>query len=164
MGSGLRDGRDRPSNVGVRALADSVGLMAGYFLDAWLGDPRHWHPVGAYGRVAGALERRMWAPERRAGLRYTAIAVGVPVGLAGIVSLGTRRRPLARAATMALVTWTVLGGRSLRREAAAMTDALDKGDLSAARARLPHLCGRDPSTLDSDELARATVESVAENT
>src|SRR2546423_15361598 len=42
--------------------------------------------------------------------------------------------------------------------------ALARSDLAAARARLPHLCGRDPSTLDSTELARATVESVAENT
>ena len=45
-----------------------------------------------------------------------------------------------------------------------MADALDGGDLAAARERLPHLCGRDPSALDEPELARATVESVAENT
>ena len=45
-----------------------------------------------------------------------------------------------------------------------MSTALADGDLTAARRRLPHLCGRDPSTLDSAELARATVESVAENT
>jgi adenosylcobinamide-phosphate synthase len=45
-----------------------------------------------------------------------------------------------------------------------MSRALDAGDLNAARDRLPHLCGRDPSTLDAGELARATVESVAENT
>jgi adenosylcobinamide-phosphate synthase len=65
---------------------------------------------------------------------------------------------------MAGATWAALGGRSLRREAAAMATALEARDLSAARERLPHLCGRDPSTLDSAELARATVESVAENT
>src|SRR5258705_9627102 len=45
-----------------------------------------------------------------------------------------------------------------------MADRLDRGDLAAARAQLPNLCGRDPSTLDETELARATVESVAENT
>jgi adenosylcobinamide-phosphate synthase len=65
---------------------------------------------------------------------------------------------------MAVTMWTVLGGRSLRREAAAMAEALNTGDLAGARSRLPHLCGRDPSTLDTGELARATVESVAENT
>jgi adenosylcobinamide-phosphate synthase len=37
-------------------------------------------------------------------------------------------------------------------------------DLTAARARLPHLCGRDPAVLDRAGLVRATIESVAENT
>src|SRR2546428_11566738 len=45
-----------------------------------------------------------------------------------------------------------------------MAVSLEAGDLGAARRRLPNLCGRDPSTLDPSELARATVESVAENT
>jgi adenosylcobinamide-phosphate synthase len=42
--------------------------------------------------------------------------------------------------------------------------ALERGDVEAARERLPHLCGRDPSALDAQQLARAVVESVAENT
>ncbi|MGW2234111.1 CobD/CbiB family cobalamin biosynthesis protein, partial [Streptomyces sp. NPDC001759] len=42
--------------------------------------------------------------------------------------------------------------------------ALEAGDVEAARARLPHLCGRDPQALDADGIARAVVESVAENT
>jgi adenosylcobinamide-phosphate synthase len=39
-----------------------------------------------------------------------------------------------------------------------------QGELAAARQRLSHLCGRDPSGLDADEIARAAMESVAENT
>jgi adenosylcobinamide-phosphate synthase len=154
----------RRRNRRNRALADAAGLAAGYALDAWLGDPARWHPVAGYGRLAGALERRMWAPDRQAGARFTATAVGVPVALAAVAATATRRRPLARATLTALVTWTVLGGRSLRREADAMADALSADDLEAARARLPSLCGRDASRLDRQELARATVESVAENT
>ncbi|MDA0638569.1 adenosylcobinamide-phosphate synthase CbiB, partial [Nonomuraea sp. MCN248] len=53
---------------------------------------------------------------------------------------------------------------ALAREGARMASALESGDLRAARARLPHLCGRDPSELEAPELARATVESLAENT
>jgi adenosylcobinamide-phosphate synthase len=45
-----------------------------------------------------------------------------------------------------------------------MAGALRRGDVQAARDRLGHLCGRDPAALDEAELARATVESVAENT
>jgi adenosylcobinamide-phosphate synthase len=58
----------------------------------------------------------------------------------------------------------VLGSTSLRQEGTIMADALAAGDIDAARRRLPHLCGRDPSVLGAPELARATVESIAENT
>jgi adenosylcobinamide-phosphate synthase len=114
--------------------------------------------------MAGELERRLYAPNQRAGVAFTAIAVGVPVLAGGVLSALTRRRPAARAVLVAAATWTVLGGRTLRREATVMADQLAGGDLAGARGRLNHLCGRDPSTLDEPELARATVESVAENT
>ncbi|MEU8571603.1 adenosylcobinamide-phosphate synthase CbiB, partial [Streptomyces pathocidini] len=70
----------------------------------------------------------------------------------------------ASAALAAAATWSVLGGTSLGREARAVGAALAAGDLGAARARLPHLCGRDPQALDERQIARAVVESVAENT
>ncbi len=88
----------------------------------------------------------------------------------GAAALGTlverfgRRDPVLQAATTAVATWAVLGGASLAREGTAMARALDAGDLAAAQRRLPHLCGRSPDTLDGTGLARATVESVAENT
>jgi adenosylcobinamide-phosphate synthase len=148
----------------VMGIPDAAGMVAGFLLDAALGDPRRGHPVAGFGRAAAALERRMYADDHAAGARYAAVAVGVPTLAAVAASVATRRRPLARAALVAAITWAVLGGTSLRREATAMADSLDAGDLAAARQRLPHLAGRDPSALDEAELARATVESVAENT
>jgi adenosylcobinamide-phosphate synthase len=148
----------------MAVTADAAGLAAGYLLDALLGDPRRLHPVAGFGTAAGALERRLYAPNRRSGAAFTAVAVGVPA-LAGVAAAAvTRRHPVARAALVAAATWTVLGGRTLRREARTMANHLDRDDLTAARDRLGHLCGRDPARLDSPELARATVESVAENT
>ncbi|MGC1214688.1 MAG: cobalamin biosynthesis protein [Micromonospora sp.] len=146
------------------AAANAAGLAAGYALDTLLGDPRRWHPVAGFGRAAGALERRVYRPDRAAGAVFTSIAVGAPVLLGVATTLVTRRRPVARAVLVAAGTWTVLGGRTLRHEATVMGRALHDGDLPAARSRLGHLCGRDPSALDESELARATVESVAENT
>jgi adenosylcobinamide-phosphate synthase len=145
------------------AVANAGGLVAGALLDAAVADPRRWHPVAGFGRAAQALEHRLYAPDRVAGARFAAVAVGVPVALAAVASLTTRRRPLVRAGLVAGTTWAVLGGTSLRREATAIGAALETGDLPAARRRLPHLCGRDPSALDESELARAAVESVAEN-
>ena len=145
-------------------MANAVGLLAGYALDRLLGDPRRWHPVAGFGQAAGALERRLYRPDRTAGTAFTALAVGGPVLLGVVAAAATRHRPVARAVLVAAGTWTVLGGRTLRREATVMGRTLRDGDLPAARRRLGHLCGRDPSTLDESELARATVESVAENT
>ncbi|WP_341717274.1 cobalamin biosynthesis protein [Micromonospora sp. FIMYZ51] len=146
------------------AGADAAGLVAGYALDAIFGDPRRGHPVAGFGRAAAALERRLYRPDRRSGAAFTALAVGGPVLIGAAAAFGTRRRPVARAVLVAAGTWAALGGRSLRHEADAMGRALRDGDVPAARQRLGNLCGRDPSTLDEPELARATVESVAENT
>jgi adenosylcobinamide-phosphate synthase len=64
----------------------------------------------------------------------------------------------------AAASWVVLGGAALRRHGRALGTDLHAGDLAAARRRLPALCGRDPAALDICGLARAGVESVAENT
>ncbi len=145
-------------------MATAAGLVAGVLLDRRFGDPRRWHPVAGFGRAAAALERRWYAPTRSAGLRHTAAAVGAPVAVAALAQRLTRDRPAARFALTAVATWAVLGGASLRREAAALAASLAADDLPAARRRLPNLCGRDPSALGAGELTRATVESVAENT
>jgi adenosylcobinamide-phosphate synthase len=144
--------------------ADAAGLVAGYVLDAAFGDPRRWHPVAGFGTAAGRLEQRLYAPGRGAGAIFTAVVVGVPAVVGYAATRATRRRPLARAAVTAAATWTVLGGRTLRKESRVMAAHLENGDLAAARGRLSHLCGRNPEGLDEPELARATVESVAENT
>jgi adenosylcobinamide-phosphate synthase len=90
--------------------------------------------------------------------------VGGAVAAAAVAERAARRRPLLGAVLTAAATGSVLGGTSLAREARTIGAALQAGDLAAARDRLPHLCGRDPAALDADALARAVVESVAENT
>jgi adenosylcobinamide-phosphate synthase len=139
-------------------------MVAGYALDRAVGDPRRGHPVALFGRAAGALERRVWADSRLRGAGYTAACAGAAVGLGVLAQAVTRRRPLARFAVTTLATWTVLGGRGLTEEGAAMARLLDAGDLPGARRRLSHLCGRDATDLGTTELARAATESIAENT
>ncbi len=160
---GLRRKNGRP-HARWSVAVDAVGLLAGFALDAAFGDPRRFHPVAGFGTAATALEKRLYAPTRRAGAAYTGIAVGLPVAAGVVAHVATRQRSLLRAALVTGVTWTVVGGRTLRGESRMMGRHLQRADLPAARARLGHLCGRDPSALDATELARATVESVAENT
>jgi adenosylcobinamide-phosphate synthase len=135
------------------------GLALGYGADLALGDPRRGHPVAGFGHVALALERAVYAPRRARGVMFTgALVAGAALAGHGLARL------LGRRAALALVTWTALGGRSLRREAATIATQLERGDLDAARRSLPALAGRDAAALDTGEIARAVVESVAENT
>ena len=140
----------------------ALGLLAGAVIDAALGDPQRWHPVAGFGRAAGALERAMWRPSRVAGAAYTCLCVGSAVTLGRLVA--GRPRSMRRAAATGAATWAVLGARSLGAEALRIDRALAGGDLAAARALVPRLCGRDPESLDEAGIIRATVESVAENT
>src|SRR5699024_4241610 len=71
---------------------------------------------------------------------------------------------LLSTASTAAATWAVLGGATLAHEARAVEQHLAGGDLTAARAQVTHLVGRDPESMGADDVARATVESVAENT
>ena len=144
--------------------AFALGVAAGYAADAVLGDPRRGHPVAGFGRAVGALEQRLWRDRRDTGAAFTALSVGsVALGALAADRLVRGSGP-GRAALAAAATWTVLGGASLVREARTIGGALESGDLAAARERLPYLCGRDPRELTEQQVARAVVESVAENT
>lgn len=106
----------------------------------------------------------LWRDHRGWGALHTAVCVGGATGLAALASRSVRGSRTASIALTAAATWAVIGGTSLGREARAIGNALEAGDVERARERLPHLCGRDPQALDADGIARAVVESVAENT
>ncbi|MGX1563611.1 cobalamin biosynthesis protein [Streptomyces sp. NPDC055506] len=144
----------------VHAYGAAVGLIG----DLLLGDPRRGHPVAAFGRAAGAVERVLWRDHRGWGTLHTVVCAGGAVALGAVAARAVRTSAPAAVGLTAVATWAVVGGTSLAREAQAIGRALEAGDVDAARARLPHLCGRDPQALDADGIARAVVESVAENT
>lgn len=142
----------------------AYGAATGLLGDLLLGDPRRGHPVAVFGRAAAAVEQVSWRDHRGWGALHTAVCAGGAVWAAALAARAVRRSPAASVALTAAATWAVVGGTSLAREARAVGRALEAGDVEAARARLPHLCGRDPQALDADGIARAVVESVAENT
>jgi adenosylcobinamide-phosphate synthase len=142
-----------------------AGIVAGYAADLMFGDPRRGHPVAVFGSGAAALERLTYADSRRAG----ALHAGALLGALGVLGVGLeraarRRGPGWTAAVTAAATFVALGGTSLSRTGHQMARLLDAEDVDGARRLLPSLCGRDPAALDSAGLARAALESVAENT
>jgi adenosylcobinamide-phosphate synthase len=129
-------------------------ILLAVALDTALGDPRALHPVAGFGRVAEALERRLWAPSRPRGALHTFVLV---VLTACVAARAGRRAE-------AFVLWAALGGRSLGAAASRLAALVEIGDLERARQFAPTLMGRDSRTLDGPELCRGAVESVAENT
>ena len=164
------------AQVGYGAAA-ALGLLA----DRGFGEPpAAVHPVAIFGRAMTQLERRVWRDSRPAGVAYAAGGVGIAslagAGLSRAASAPFGRAAgagLSRAAGLALrssapagavATWLVVAGRALGVEARAIRERLAADDLEGARRRLPALVGRDPESLDAKGVARAVVESVAENT
>ena len=123
--------------------------------------------MAGFGLVASEAERRLWADDRARGALFTASLVGAAMAT-GAVAEALAGRPWQRTLLTAVATWVVLGGRSLEREGETMhallryAEAYD--DPTPARERLSHLCSREAGGLTIGELARATVESLAENT
>jgi adenosylcobinamide-phosphate synthase len=134
-----------------RALAAGAALA----LDRVVGEPPvpdRLHPVALFGSAMAALERRVYGDSPAPGAVLAAAGVGL-AGSAGAVL----RSPM-------LAGYVSTAGRSLHVAALDVANALEAGDLPAARALLPTLVGRDPAHLDEAGIARAAVESVAENT
>jgi adenosylcobinamide-phosphate synthase len=135
--------------VTARARGAALGILA----DRLLGEPPTClHPVAGFGRAMQALERRQYEDRRAAGVRHA--AVGVAMGAVAGRLVGST----------AVATWSSVAGRALGESATAVGAALTAGDLDRARALLPALVGRDPADLGEKDVARAVVESVAENT
>lgn len=133
-------------------------IALGFVLDCLFADPSKHHPVALYGQSVSTFERRIYADSKSRGVAFTAIAVATPVALTAAASAGA---PLLM---LVATTWASLGGTTLRRTGERMADRLETEDIDAARELVPWLCSRNPDALDADGIARATVESLAENT
>lgn len=149
------------------ALPLQIGLAL--LLDAWVGDPRGWpHPVRLIGRLAQTLEapfRSAVASERMAGF-LTAATVIFSAGLACWLTIQVARlfHPLLGDIASILSLYFCFAARDLSRHASKVKQALDADDLDDARKEVSMLVGRDTEELDGSGIARAAVESVAENT
>ncbi|MDU0479238.1 adenosylcobinamide-phosphate synthase CbiB [Staphylococcus chromogenes] len=138
--------------------AKSAAIATALLADRMLGDPQRHHPVAYFGSYATVLERALYADSKVAGLAYVATTT-LPVIVA--THALHRRAPFV---TTTVTLWAALGGRTLERTGAALARELAADNEEAARAWIPWLCSRDPGALDATAMARAGVESVAENT
>ncbi|MGY4708907.1 cobalamin biosynthesis protein [Mycolicibacterium sp. CBM1] len=139
----------------------AVGILVATLADLVFADPARGHPVAGFGWCAAALETRTYRDSRAAGALHTGVLVSA-VAVAGVVAQRSVRGPALGALTAA-ATWAALGGTTLAHTGDRLAALLAADDVDGARALLPSLCGRDPAALDTAGLARAGLESVAEN-
>ncbi|MBF0108821.1 MAG: cobalamin biosynthesis protein CobD [Magnetococcales bacterium] len=145
-----------------------VGL--GWILDRWLGEPGRFHPLVGFGRMAGWVERGLrgcgpmegWRGRLAGGVAVILVLVP-PVVLAGMVSFGEPWGWLGSGVAQIILLYLALGGKSLEDHARRVRHALERGDLSQARQRVGWIVSRETGTMESPDVARATVESVLEN-
>ncbi len=143
-------------------------ILIAVVLDLLLGDPR-WmpHPVKIIGRAAAWLElpaRRVMASPRLAGTVVALLVISLS-GMAAwaLVWLAGWLHPLAADAVSIVLIYTCIAARDLATHGMAVFRPLSAGDMDEARRRVAMIVGRDTERLDEAGVARATVESIAEN-
>lgn len=129
------------------------------------------HPVVWIGAVIAALDRALnrdaFSPELRrllgaATLGAVLVVAALPAWLAA--SAATSLLPLAFAiVVLAVLASTLLAQRSLHEHVASVADGLERNGLAGGRQAVSRIVGRDPESLDEAAVARAAIESLAEN-
>ena len=126
------------------------------------------HPVMWIGALIGAFERR-WnratvPPElrRMLGIAALLLVVGIVGAVAFIIERGLLMLPFGLIAA-GVVGSTLLAQRSLHDHVRRVADALEQRGLAGGREAVSHIVGRDTSSLDEAGVARAAIESLAEN-
>ncbi len=150
-----------------------AALLLGFLLDCILGDPKGIpHPIVGMGKLISLLEKAFrrifpktkWGERVAGGLLWVCLVLcagGLPLG---ILILCRRVSPWLALAAESLMCWQILAAKSLKTETMKVYTALGTGSLEASRQAVSMIVGRDTKALDERAVARAAVETVAENT
>lgn len=150
----------------------TAAIVLGFCLDLLLGDPE-WmpHPVVYMGKVISALEKRLRRvfPANEQGLLRAGrvLAAALPLGTLALTGLvcwaAAQLHPLLGLFVQTVWCWQALAAKGLYTESTAVQRQLEKEDLPAARKAVGRIVGRDTQVLTEAGVAKAAVETVAEN-
>lgn len=144
-------------------MTTAIVIILGVLLDLWLGEPRRYHPLAGFGRLAQRIEESLMGSKEEGQVYRGALAVAVAilpwVLLAWLLSLWPGGELLGGV----LLLYLAIGGSSLAQHARAVASALAAGNLVLAREQVGLMVSRDTAALDEPGISRATVESVLEN-
>ena len=153
------------SYAAIMLLALALDALIGW--PAWL-FARIGHPVTWLGALIDLLDshlNRIQRSEkaRRARGVFTALIVTALAAAAGALVVGLLPEGALGVVIGGVLAWPLVAVRSLHEHVAAVARPLQAGDLEAARGAVAHIVGRDPAQLDEAAVARASLESLAEN-
>ena len=150
----------------------ALSVFVGFALDCLLGDPLgRAHPVVLMGKLISFLENQLRPRfpktpqgERTAG---TIMALTVPLVSAGVgllLLLAWRIHPWVYLILSSFLCWQCFAARCLMTEAKKVVTCLEQQGLGAGRRQVSMLVGRDTENLTEEQVVKAAVETVAENT
>ena len=145
-------------------------LLLGFVLDLLFGDP-HWlpHPIRLIGRLIAALEKLNKeglsdAKKFLRGFGMTVVVVALTVGVtAALLAVAYGLHPAIGCAVESIMTYQILATKCLKVESMLVYEALQKHDLERAKKAVSMIVGRDTENLDETGVAKAAIETVAEN-
>ncbi|MBB3060542.1 adenosylcobinamide-phosphate synthase CbiB [Microbulbifer rhizosphaerae] len=147
----------------------AAALLLGMLLDRLLGEPRQFHPLVGFGRLASGLERKLNCTDAKYPKVYGILAVAlllVPVWLVG--SLLWERAQQAQGPWALILgagsVYFAVGWKALNEHIAPVARTLEREDLAGARTAVGRIVSRDCDNLDEEQTARAAIESLLENT
>ena len=145
-----------------------LALAIGFALDLLLGDPAWlYHPVCLIGRYIAFAEKKLRARGgnlRRSAVLLTASTVLLTMGVVTLLLFTANLLGhVPKLIVMALLDWMGIAVTCMAKEACGVQRALENG-VEAGRRQVARIVGRDTQSLNEEEIIRATVETVAENT
>ncbi len=151
----------------LASYSTAFAVIAAVLLDAWLGEPKRWHPLVGFGWLAGHVERKL-------NVHACPLVARLAGLLAWLLLLAPLLSPLILLSYFAMqstLSWLVdvlllyfsIGARSLMQHAERIYTPLSQHKITEAQHAVGMIVSRDTTQLNETEIATATIESVLEN-
>lgn len=148
-----------------------LAFLVGFILDMLFGDP-YWlpHPIRLIGNLIAALDRKLLGENDKKnpffrGVILVLAVTGSTVAVTAALLIPAYRIWLPAGVILeSIMTYQILAAKCLKVESMKVYQALETGDIEASRKAVSMIVGRDTAQLDQTGVAKAAIETVAENT